>query len=40
MESPICDNCGGQTEIIENDKYECIYCGCVLDEYGDIVYEV
>lgn len=40
MENPICESCGGQTENIENDRYECIYCGNVLDEYGDVVYEV
>ncbi len=40
MENPICESCGGQTKNISDDRYECIYCGNILDEYGDVVYEV
>lgn len=40
MNNPICSNCGGQTKQVDNEEYECIYCGNVLDEYGDFVYEV
>lgn len=38
--NPICSNCNGQTEQIGREEYECLYCGCILDEYGDVLHEV
>ncbi|WWT40316.1 hypothetical protein [Staphylococcus phage PT1-4] len=40
MDKPICQECGGQAKKIDEEKYECIYCGNLLDEYGDVVYEI
>lgn len=38
--NPKCSDCNGQTKHIDTDEYECVYCGCVLDEYGDVIHEI
>lgn len=38
--NPKCSNCNGQTKHIDNNEYECVYCGSIVDEFGDDVHEI
>lgn len=40
MNNPVCENCGGRTEINVDNDYECSYCGCTTDENGSVIYEI
>ena len=38
--NPKCSNCNGQTKRIDNNEYECVYCGSIVDKFGDDVHEI
>lgn len=40
MKNPNCSLCGCHTTEVEDEGYECNYCGTLLDSNGDVIYEI